>query len=606
MEPRISPKKWIVAPKVPASQLARLPNVPPLIVQLLFNRGVSEPADVEAFLRGATQLDNPFRLVGVPEAVDRIRRAIRQGERIAVYGDYDADGVTATALMVDTLSALGAFVRPYIPHRVDEGYGLNNEALAELARSGYRLVVTVDCGVRSVQEVALAQRLGLDVIVTDHHSVGPELPPALAVINPKRHAPEDPFYDLAGVGVAYTLAQALLRSHRQVPIRREIRTELQEEDLLDLVALGTVSDMVPLLRENRHLVQRGLARLNQPQRPGVQALLAQAAVQPGKVTSTAIAFFLGPRLNAAGRLESAMLSYELLQTQDVFKAAELSQQLGLLNVRRQQLTAEAVRVAREQVEAEGADGYLHLVAKPGFLEGIVGLVAGKLVELYYRPALVVTLGERYSKGSARSIESFHITDALDQCAKEGLLVRHGGHAMAAGFTVETAKLPQLKARLQELAAEKLAGQDLQPALQVDAEVPLGDLDWAVHDLLKQLEPTGYGNPQPLLMSRRVLVRDAKQVGAGGAHLKLTVSDPAAGPRREVAWDAIAFNQGHWFGKLPRTVDLVYTLDRNDWNGEPRLQLVVADLRPASRSDAIELRGAGSPAQQPTRQGGRAW
>lgn len=605
MQARPQQKKWFVKPKVPASHLARLPHVDPLIVQLLYNRGVATPEAVEAFLKGEARNDNPYELKGMSEAVFRIRRAIKRGEQIAVYGDYDADGVTATALMVRTLSALGANVRPYIPHRVDEGYGLNNEALAELKRAGCSLVVTVDCGVRSVQEVKVANRLGLDVIITDHHSVGPELPPALAVINPKRADCLYPFDDLSGVGLAYKLAQGLLRAHSKEPIHRDIRTDLQEEDLLELVALGTVSDLVPLLGENRALVQRGLERLNQTQHPGLQALLAQAGVKPGSVTSTAIGYFLGPRLNAAGRLESAMLSYELLQTQDVFKAASLARELDVLNARRQQLTAEAVEVARQRIEAEGADGYLHVVADPGFREGIVGLVAGKLVELYYRPALVVTLGEHLSKGSARSIEDFHITDALDQCAKEGLLVRHGGHAMAAGFTVETAKLPRLKARLQELAAQELADKDLQPSLHIDAEVPLGDLDWATYGLLQQLEPTGYANQQPVLMSRRVQVRDAKQVGAGGAHLKLTVSDPAAGPRREVAWDAIAFNQGHWYGQLPRVVDLAYALDRNDWNGQPRLQLVVADLRPASRSDAIELRGASSPTQQPTRQGGRA-
>ncbi|MDW8318350.1 MAG: single-stranded-DNA-specific exonuclease RecJ [Anaerolineae bacterium] len=573
-------------------------------MQILYNRGVAEPDAVEAFLKGEARYDNPFDIKGMNEAVFRIRRAIRQGEQIAVYGDYDADGVTATALMVRTLSALGAVVRPYIPHRVDEGYGLNNEALAELKRDGCSLVVTVDCGVRSVQEVAYANRLGMDVIVTDHHSVGPELPPALAVINPKRADCPYPFDDLSGVGLAYKLAQGLLRAHGKEPIRRDVRTELQEEDLLELVALGTVSDLVPLLGENRVLVQKGLERLNRTQHPGLQALLAQAGVKPGQVTSTAIGFFLGPRLNAAGRLESAMLSYELLQTQDVFKAAQLARELDALNLRRQQLTAEAVEIARQRIEAEGADGYLHLVADPDFREGIVGLVAGKLVEHYYRPALVVTLGERYSKGSARSIGDFHVTDALDRCAQEGLLVRHGGHAMAAGFTLETAKLPRLKARLQELAAEALADKDLQPALQIDAEVPLGDLDWATYDLLQQLEPTGYANQPPVLMSRRVQVRDAKPVGAGGAHLKLTVSDPSAGPRREVAWDAIAFNQGHWFGQLPRVVDLAYTLDRNDWNGQARLQLVVADLRPAGRSDAVELRTSGAPTQQPTRAGGR--
>jgi single-stranded-DNA-specific exonuclease len=275
-------KRWIVAPKVPAADLARVPHISPLVVQILANRGVTDPARVDAFLGGETRADNPFLIKGMNEAVGRIRHAIRQGERIAVYGDFDADGVTATALMMQVLNALGAFARAYIPHRVDEGYGLNNRALAELAREGQQLVITVDCGIRSWDEVAFANRLGLDVILTDHHSIGSELPPALAAINPKRLDCPYPFKGLAGVGLAYKLAQALLRSHRQTPIRaaKTQGVDLDEADLLDLVALGTVADLAPLLDENRSLVQRGLARLAQTQRPGLQAMMARSQQPP--------------------------------------------------------------------------------------------------------------------------------------------------------------------------------------------------------------------------------------------------------------------------------------------------------------------------------------
>ena len=255
-------KRWIVQPQAPASHMVRFSPLPELVVQLLWSRGVRAPDEVEAFLAGVARVDNPFRMAGMNEAVERIRRAIRTGERIAVYGDFDADGVTATALMVQTLSALGAFVRPYIPHRVDEGYGLNNSALSELARDGQRLIITVDCGIRAVDEVAFANRLGLDVIVTDHHSVGAVLPPALACINPKRADCDYPFKGLAGVGLAYKLAQGLLRTQQQAPIRRDLTVDLDEADLLDLVALGTVADLAPLLDENRALVQRGLERIN--------------------------------------------------------------------------------------------------------------------------------------------------------------------------------------------------------------------------------------------------------------------------------------------------------------------------------------------------------
>lgn len=575
-------KRWILAPEAPAGHFARLSHVAPLIVQLLWNRGIDQPAAVDAFLKGETRLDNPFRIKGMNEAVERIRRAVRQGERIAVYGDFDADGVTATALMVQTLSALGAFVRPYIPHRVDEGYGLNNNALAELAREGQRLIITVDCGIRSVDEVAFANRLGLDVIVTDHHSIGPELPPALAAINPKRPDCPYPFKGLAGVGLAFKLAQALLRAHRQTPIHNSQAVDLQEDDLLDLVALGTVADLAPLLEENRTLVQRGLALLNRTARPGLQAMMGVAGTAPGQVTSTAIGFALGPRLNAAGRLDSAMLSYDLLLTDDVFKASQLAAQLNALNARRQQVTAEAFEQAKAQVEADDADSYLCVAASQHFLSGIVGLVAGRLVEQYYRPSVVIELGPQQSRGSARSIDEFDITAALDQCARAGLLVRHGGHAAAAGLTVENRKLPALTAQLRTIAAAALADKDLRPPLLIDQEIALGDVDYATLGLLQEIEPTGYANPQPRLLSRGLLVRDARRVGADGAHLKLAVSDPKAGPRSNVVYDAIAFRQGHWFDRLPRAVDLVYALEENVWNGNRRLQLVVEDLQPAAK------------------------
>ncbi len=569
-------------PAAPASHMARLSHIAPLIVQVLYNREVVDPGDVEAYLRGEARLDNPFRIKDMQEAVTRIRRALREGERIAVYGDFDADGVTATALMVQVLEALGGSVQPYIPHRVDEGYGLNHSALQELARDGFTLVITVDCGIRSTEEVAFARRLGLDMIVTDHHAIGAELPPALAAINPKRPDCPYPFKGLAGVGLAYKLAQALLRANEQVPIRPGSVPALAETELLDLVALGTVADLAPLLSENRALVRRGLEQLNQTQRPGLQALMAQASLAPGQVTATSIGFALGPRLNAAGRLDNAMVSYRLLQTGDVFEAAQLASQLERLNAQRQQLTATAVEHALALIDAEGGDRRLHMVASTEIPAGIVGLVAGRLVEHYYRPALVVELKEPHSRGSARSIAEFDITQALDNCAELGLLVRHGGHAAAAGFTVETAKLPLLKAHLQELAAGQLGAEDLRPSVSIDAEVALGDLDWATFELLQQLEPTGHGNPQPVLMSRRLRVREARRVGNDGGHLKLTVTDPGAGPWQETVWDAIAFRQGHWLERLPETVDLAYTLERNVWNGQLRRQLNVVDIRPADQ------------------------
>ena len=576
--------RWQIAPPAPEDHLARFPQLSPLIVQLLYNRGITAPQDVRDFLAGARPEDNPFRLKGMNEAVTRLRQAIRGEELVAVYGDFDADGVTATALLVETLSALGARVKPYIPHRVDEGYGLNTGALRQLASQGVEVVVTVDCGIRSIEEVNYGRKLGLDFIVTDHHSVGEEVPPALAVINPKQPDCPYPFKDLAGVGVAFKLAQALLRANRRVPVAKG-EVGVNEEDLLDLTALGTVADLAPLLGENRSLVRRGLERLNDPQRLGLRAMIAQVGLKLGQIDAAAIGFVLGPRLNAAGRMDDAATSYDLLTCRSPDEAANLAQELEELNRRRQRLTAETLERAKEQVLMAGEDEKLLFAAGEDFLAGIVGLVAGRLTEEFYRPTLVVELGPEESRGSARSIPEFNITAALDQCSD--LLVRYGGHAAAAGFTVANDNLEPLQERLKELAAEQLEGVELTPTLLIDAEVELSEMDWATQALLTQLEPCGYANPAPLLLSRRAIVRSARAVGTDGGHLKLslsdgqarpsTVSDAASGHR----WGAIAFRQGQWAGQLPRHIDVVYSLEVNEWRGEKRLQLNVKDLRPSA-------------------------
>lgn len=502
------------------------------------------------------------------EAVTRLRQAIRQREPIAVYGDFDADGVTATVLLVETLSALGAQAEPYIPHRVDEGYGLNKGALRELAQRGIKVIVTVDCGIRSISEVAYGRGLGLDIIVTDHHAPGEEVPQAIAAINPKQSDSRYPFEKLAGVGLAFKLAQALLRANRQTPVVRS-KVGLDEEDLLDLVALGTVADLAPLLGENRALVRRGLEKLNQPQRLGLQALISQAGVRPGEITATTIGYVLGPRLNAAGRLDTAMTSYNLLTSSSPAEARSLALELDKANRERQRLTVDTLERAREQVLAIGEEERLFFVAAKDYLQGIVGLVAQRLTDEFYRPSVVVELGEETSRGSCRSIPEFNITEALDQCSD--LLVKYGGHSVAAGFTVANTNLELLQQRLHQIATHKLEDVELLPTLSIDAEVDLSEMNWATHALLEQLEPFGYGNPTPLLLSREVIVRDARVVGE--RHLKMTLSDGRA------VWDAIAFRQGGWAGKLPRRIDVVYTLEVNEWNEEKRLQLNVKDLRP---------------------------
>ncbi|MFL7794897.1 MAG: single-stranded-DNA-specific exonuclease RecJ [Anaerolineae bacterium] len=573
------PKRWQVAPPAPPSHINRFSHLHPIVVQVLYNRGITDPNDVSAFLSGVGDETNPFEMEGIPAAVTRLRQALHAGESIVVYGDFDADGVTATVLVVQTLRALGGQVNPYIPHRVDEGYGLHKQILTKLARSGARVVVTVDCGVRSLDEISHANQLGLDVIITDHHSTGPQLPDALAVIDPKRDGDRYPFSELAGVGVAYKLAQALLRSHRQTPVTAQNVT-LEEEDLSDLVALGTVADLVPLLGENRILVHRGLACLNRMDRPGIEALCRQAGLQPGKVDTNAIGYALAPRLNAAGRMAHAKDAYQILDTRYPAEAEQLAGELSQLNRKRQQLTLETQEQARQLALEAGEDSFLLFAASPEFLAGIVGLAASRLVDEFYRPAVVVEMGKKSSRGSARSIPDFHITDALDKCSD--LLIQYGGHAAAAGFSVANDNLDELANRLRGLATEQLADIELTPILSVDAKVELAQMSWELQHELAQLEPCGYANPHPLFLSRDIRVVGHRAVGNEGKHLKLALSDG------HVTWDAIAFRQGDWAQKLPDRIDLVYHLEVNEWNGQRRLQLNVQDICPTGDNDAAHL------------------
>ncbi|MFQ6016443.1 MAG: single-stranded-DNA-specific exonuclease RecJ, partial [Anaerolineae bacterium] len=556
-------KRWLVASPAPAAQLERFPDLPPLITQLLYNREITEPSAVKAFLDAEFEGGNPFLLKGVNEAVARLRQAIRQGEPIAIYGDFDVDGVAGTVLLMDTLTALGARAEPYIPHRAEEGYGLHNSSLRHLAEKGVKVVVTVDCGTRAVTEVAYGKRLGLDIIVTDHHSVPKELPPAVAVINPHQEDCRYPFKQLSGVGTAFKLAQALLLVERKVPVGSG-DLSLSEEDLLDLVALGTVTDVVPLVSENRTLVKWGLERLNRPQRQGLERLIAKARLKPGEIDSTAISFIIGPRLNAAGRLDHAMVSYRLLASRSLEEAESLAKELEQKNRARQELTVKTLDKAREEVLAVGVDQPVLFAAGKDYLAGVVGLVASRLVEEFYRPAVVIELGEEESRGSCRSIPEFNIVAALDQC--QDLLLRHGGHAMAAGFTVANRNLPALQERMLELAEGQLAGCDLRPVLAIDAEVSLAEMGWETQALLSQMEPFGQSNPEPIFLTRGVTVRRCRLVGED--HLKLTLTEG------DLAWDAIAFHQAHWADKLPTHIDVAYTLEVNEWQDERRLQLNV--------------------------------
>ena len=557
-------KRWNVLPRIPVDRLVKSSGVPPLMAQLASNRGLSEPSQLETFLAGDERLaGDPFLLPDMHQAVSRLYRALLSGEKIAIYGDFDTDGITATALLVQGLSALGGNVVPYIPSRLGEGHGLKIGVLERLHQDGVSLVISVDCGITGLAPVKKARRMGLDVVITDHHTPPDEIPPAVAVVDPKLPGSAYPFSELAGVGVAYKLLQALLLSLGQ---------ERHLDELMDLVALGTVADMTPLLSENRYLVKRGLERLNTAPRLGIREIMAQTGLSEGNLVSENISWVIAPRLNTASRMDHALPSYELLMTDSPARAQQLASWLEKKNVERQQLTGKAVAQARERVFAEGVLPLL-MVGDERYPAGIAGLVAGRLAEEFYRPAVVVGIGKRTSSGSCRSIPEFNIIEALNGCGD--LFSQFGGHAQAAGFVIPTRSLPQLRERLLEMATGQLAGVDLRPRLDIDAEVALADLTGDSYQSIQRLAPFGQGNPLPTFLTRRVEVVDCRTMGSGGDHIRLKLRQGG------IVWDAVGFGMGGEPPKVSAPLDVVYNLELDHWGGRATLRLNMLDFAPAA-------------------------
>lgn len=565
---------WQVRPAAPADFLQELAEAgySPLSAQLLYNRHLTTPAQIEYYFKATyAALADPFLIKDMDRAVERIKLALATHERIAIYGDFDADGVTACSLLVQYFRASGADVIPRIPHRVDEGYGLNTSALDRLAAQHVGLVITVDCGISNLQEVAYARELGLDVIITDHHRPPEVLPASFAILNTRQPGCQYPDKSMAGVGVAFHLVRALAKSG----IRPT--NGLKPRDLLDLVALGTVCDIAPMSGENRVLVAAGLKALNRTKRPGIVALIEAAGLQPGQLDTGSIGYALGPRINAAGRIDDAIIAYELLLTDDLEKARALANELTQKNKERQQKLAVVLDEARQQVYRDHLHEKHHLLVLSGehWAAGIVGLVAGRLCEEFNRPVLVLEQGPEISKGSARSVPHFNIIEAISEC--QDLLLRHGGHKQAAGFTLETARLAEFTARLQAMADERLTPESLIPHLTIDMALELGQLETALAESAT-LEPFGSENASPVFISYGVQVREVRPVGVEGAHLKIRFLDPSRGRMVE----AIAFRHGPRILELSqgRYVDIVYVLEQNEWQGVRNLQLRILDFRKA--------------------------
>lgn len=543
----------------------------PLMVQLLANRDLTEPEEIENFVQpqDVSQHPDPTMLTGMQPAVDRIVRSLNNHEKIVVYGDYDADGVTSTALLTTALRHFGADVEPYVPNRMSEGYGLNPNAVQQLASRGTRLLITVDCGISGRDEVEVARQAGMDVIVTDHHHLPSDLPNAAACINPKQIvAGCECYQELAGVGVAYQLVRALVK-------RCGKPKRLRNKDLLGLVAIGTVADVVPLKGANRPLVQQGLAAIPENSLPGLRTMLEFAGLKPGAIDTDRVGFIIGPRLNAAGRIDDARTAYDLLMTEDAYYARQLAQKLEAQNRRRQALMNSIVEQARERVKRMDDGSRIIVLHDSAWPSGVVGLVAGRLVEEFGRPAVVIEQGEEESRGSARSVPQFNMVEALTGVSD--LLVKFGGHSAAAGFTIKTANIEELNRRLCATCEKQVQEGQLRPTISADAELPVNRVNDDTLEQINRMSPFGAGNPSPLFVANGVRVVSASTVGDNDAHLKLVVADRNNG---HAPLEAIAFRYGCLADTVKRRgeVDLVYSIERREWKGDTHLQLRVKDIR----------------------------
>jgi single-stranded-DNA-specific exonuclease len=565
-------RRWEPYPTPPEAFFDQINGHSRLVASIAYQAGVRDAVELTNFLATeprAGGLHDPLLLRGMRQAVERINQAIDGQQAMAVYGDYDADGITAVALLVQALRAMGADITPYIPHRIREGYGLNLTAVDSLADAGIGLLITVDCGITNHAEVAHARSRGIDVIVTDHHDPPAELPPALAIINPKQPGCRYPFKGLVGVGIAYKLVQALIRGGRSA-------TGLRGRDLLDVVALGTVADMGPLRDENRVLVRAGIQALRTSARPGVRALIGASKCTAEHIRASDIGFQLGPMINAAGRIDDPALAYELLLADDPALAAHHARRLRELNDGRKASTEAHVRQAAEQLASGGGLAQALLFVEDAAIPpGIVGLVAGRLCEAHQRPAIVVARGDGHSSGSARAPEGYNMIAALRTC--HDWFMRYGGHAGAAGFTIATERLGSFAARMQQHARDTLGTTIREPVTYYHAE--LAPAAWTISTLdeLALLEPHGQGNPTPAFISRGITATNIEAT-ADGKHLRFRVPRPGGGTTA-----AIAFGLGHLAESLRRapTVDLLYELADSRWNQTRNAELVVRDFRRAT-------------------------
>jgi len=673
-------KKWQIADKIKDEFREKFPEIDSLVLQLLHNRGIDTQDKIDEFLNPdyGEDLHDPFLFKDMRKAVDRILEAIKNNEKITIFGDYDADGVTSVVVLEKVFNELAGNIDVYIPHRGKEGYGLNEKALKVIKENGSSLIITVDCGVSNYDAIDYANDLGIDVIITDHHQPPEKLPNAFAIIDPKVSDEKYPFEDLAGVGVAFKLAQALTRGFTRIEngssriawhseldaefrSRSRIKCGMTNENvagqkaiwchshkgtiapspdqikwLLDLVAVGTVADCSPLVGENRTLVKYGLIVLNKTRNLGLKAIMETAGlakseaqgvrcVEDATVNGWNIGFQIAPRLNAAGRLDHANTAYQLLTTESPEEAKEIAGSLNETNNNRQEMTKKATDEAKEIIEKDQKNNIVLFAKNNNWQAGIIGLVAGRISQRYYRPVFIFTKIEGKIVASGRSIPEFDITQALKQTEK--YLKRYGGHSQACGLELKSEKIyDDFIKKFSEVAGKKLDGLDLTPLLHIDAEIKADTIDWEIYEQVKKIEPYGMGNPQSIFVIRNLQIMEVRIIGKDGKHLKLKLrgldadsdadrsrkrgfmrhSEPAGEESRELAGgrkgffavaqndagrmvspkiiNAIGFSlndkERAWGAKLKvgDFIDVVGHIDVNEWNGNRELQMKVVDLR----------------------------
>ena len=562
--------KWVVAENThveEAKNLAKELNISDIAAQILVSRGIITIEKAEQFLHPRLdQLFDPFLMKGMEKGVERVIQALKQHEKMMIYGDYDVDGITSASLMFLVLNRLGADVTYYLPNRLSQGYGISEDGLEEAVKRNVSLLISVDCGITAVDEVEVAREKGIDCIITDHHEPGNKIPNAHVIINPKLDSPDVPGYDMSAVGVAFKFSQAIYRKLKQ--------DESELEQHLDLVALGTAADIVPLVDENRIMTKFGLDQIAKTTKPGLKALIFISGIMGHKIGTGQVVFILAPRINAVGRLGDAQKAIKLLTTRDETQANAIARVLNSENKRRKNIDGQTLTEALAQIDEtiDLKNDRAIVLASSGWHQGVIGIVASRIVERFNRPTVMIAIDGNEGKGSARSIPGFHLYNALRECSE--YLLRYGGHKYAAGLSIEPSKIEPFREKFNQVSTRMLTDEDLIPKLQIDSEIELDYIDEELVTMIEQFAPFGPHNMRPVFITYQVEVVGTPQ-RVGSNHLKLKVR------RGSKVLDCIGFGFGDFMHKLhirPIYVDLVYVLEFNYWNGTNKIQLRIKDIR----------------------------